>query len=198
MHADAGYINKTWSARVVDYKLLVALNANSAQQVKAMLDIEQLVEMLLNYVATYPNDNIVYRASDMVLWMHADAGYINKTWSRSRAGAHIYLSEDDPTPCFNGAVLILATIIKCVMALSAKPELAAIFIAAHKMVPHWQTLIDIRWPQPQSPIQTDSSTAVGVPNKTIFPKRSKMMDMRMWWLRCHGSQNQFCNYWDAG
>jgi hypothetical protein len=37
------------------------------------------MEMLLNYVATYPIDGIVYRASDMVPCAHADAGYLNKT-----------------------------------------------------------------------------------------------------------------------
>jgi hypothetical protein len=44
-----------------------------------MIHTEQLVEMLLNYVATYPNDSIAYRASDMVLCVHADAEYLNKT-----------------------------------------------------------------------------------------------------------------------
>ncbi len=56
--------------------------------------MELLIETLLNYVITYPNDGIVYRASDMVLCTHADVGYLNKTWSQSRAGAHIYLSKD--------------------------------------------------------------------------------------------------------
>jgi hypothetical protein len=92
--------------------------------------------------------------------------------------------EDDPTPRFNGMVLTIATIIKFVMALAAKAELAALFIAACKMIPHRQTLIDMGWPKPRSPIQTDNSTAVGVTNKTIFPKRSKVMDMRLWWLQC--------------
>jgi hypothetical protein len=63
----------------VDNKLLVALNAICAQQAKATVHTEQLVKMLLNYVATYPNDGTVYRASDMVLCAHADAGYLNKT-----------------------------------------------------------------------------------------------------------------------
>jgi hypothetical protein len=160
--------------------------------------MEQLVEMLLSYVATYPSDGIVYRASDMVLCAHPAEGYLNKTWSRSRAGAHIYLLEDDPTPCFNSAVLTIVTIIKFFMALAAKAELAALFLATRKMVPHWQNLIDMGWPQPRSPIQTDNSTAVGVTNKIIVPKQSKMMDMRLWWLRCRGSKNQFCYYWDAG
>ncbi len=55
-----------------------------------------------------------------------------------------------------------------------------------------QTLIDMGWPQPRSPIQTNNSTAIGVTNKTIVPKRAKMMDMRLWWLQCRGSQKQFC------
>jgi hypothetical protein len=54
-------------ARAVKNKLLGALNAISTQQAKAMLHTEQLVERLLNYIATYPNDGIVYRVSDMVL-----------------------------------------------------------------------------------------------------------------------------------
>jgi hypothetical protein len=153
--------------------------------------MEQLVEMLLNYVATYPNDGIVYRASGMVFCAHADAGYLNKTQSRSRAGAHIFLLEDNPSPCFNGAVLPIATIIKFVMASASEAKLAALFIDTRKMVPHQQILIDMGWPQPQSPNQTHNPTAVGVTNKTIVLKQSKMMDMRLWWLRCWGSQDKF-------
>jgi hypothetical protein len=54
-----------------------------------------------------------------------------------------YLSEDDPSPRFNGAVLTIATLIKLVMASAAEAELAALFVAAHKVVPHCQTLIDM-------------------------------------------------------
>jgi hypothetical protein len=157
-------------AQAVDSKLLVALNAISAQQAKATVHMEQLVETLLNYVTTYPNNGILYRANDMVLCVHADAGYLNKTPSHRRAGAHIFLSEDNPSPRFNGTVLTIATIIKFVMASAAEAELAALFIAARKMVPRRQTLIDMGWLQPQSPIQIDNSTAVGVTNKTIVPK----------------------------
>jgi hypothetical protein len=54
-------------------------------------------------------------------------------------------------------------------ATGAEAELAALFIAAREMVPHRQTLIDMGWPQPRSPVQTDNSTAIGVTNKTIVP-----------------------------
>ena len=183
----------------MDNKLLVALSAIASHQSKAKIHTEQLVHTLLDYVATYPNDGIVYRASDMVLCVHADASYLNKTESCSRAGAHIYLLEDDPIPRLNGAVLTIVTIIKFVLASAAEAELAALFIAAHKMVPLHQTLINMGWPQPHSPVQTNNSTAIGLINKTIVAKRAKMMDMRL----CGGCdvaapQNSFRYYWDAG
>jgi hypothetical protein len=185
-------------ARAVDNKLLVALSAIAARQSYATVATEQAVHLLLDYVATYPADGIVYRSSNMVLCAHADAGFLNETNSRSRAGAHIFLSEDDPFPRFNGAILSIAQIIKFVMASAAESELAALFVTAREMIPHRQTLIAMGWPQPKTPIQTDNSTAVGVTNKTIVPRRAKMMDMRFWWLRCRASQDQFRYYWDAG
>jgi hypothetical protein len=84
------------------------------------------------------------------------------------------------------------------MASAAEAELVALFVTAREMIPHRQTLINMGWPQPKSPIQADNSTAAGVTNKTIVPRRAKMMDMRLWWLCCCGSQEQFCYYWDAG
>jgi hypothetical protein len=185
-------------ARAVDNKLLIALRAITACQAKATVATEQAVDLLLDYVATYPNDGIVYHASDMILFAHADAGFLNKTNSRSRAGAHIYLSEGDLFPRFNSAILSIAQVIKFIMTSAAKTELAALFITAQEIISHCQILIAIGWPQPKSPIQMDNSTAAGVTNKTIVPCRSKMMDMQFWWLHCQASQDQFCYYWDAG
>jgi hypothetical protein len=96
------------------------------------------------------------------------------------------------------AILSIAQIIKFVMALAAESELAVLFITAREMIPHHQTLNAMGWPQPKSPIQMDKSTAVGITNKTIVPRKAKMMDMGFWWLHCHASQDQFCYYWDAG
>jgi hypothetical protein len=86
------------------------------------------------------------------------------------------------------------------MASVAESELAALFIMAHEMIPHHQTLIAMGWPQPKSPIQTDSSTAAGVTNKTqdYCATQVQDVDMQFWWLRCRASQDQFQYYWDAG
>ncbi len=181
----------------MDNKLLVALSAIAACQSYATVATEQAVHLLLDYVATYPLGGIINQSSDMILCAHANAGFLNETNSCSWAGAHIYLSENDPFSCFNSAVLSVAQIIKFVMASAAEAELAALFVTAQEMIPHRQTLINMGWPKPKNLIQTDNSTATGVTNKTIVPCRAKMMDMRLWWLRCRRSQEQFCYYWDA-
>jgi hypothetical protein len=117
-------------ARAVNNKLLVALSAIAARQAKATVATEQAVHLLLDYVATYPNDSIVYPTSNMILCAHSDASFLNKSQSCSHAGAHIFLLENDPYPQLNGAVLSIAQIIKFVMASAAKLELAALFIPA--------------------------------------------------------------------
>lgn len=185
-------------ARAVDNKLLVALSAIGSQQASATEATMDAVNQLLDYVATYPNDGITYRASDMVLAAHSDAGFHNETKGRSRAGAHIFLSEDDPTPARNGPVLSIAQIIKFVMDSAAEAEMGALYVTAKALVPIRETLIEMKWPQPRTPIQCDNSTAVGVTNNTIVPKQMKSMERRFHWLRCRDSQGQFRYYWAPG
>jgi hypothetical protein len=50
--------------------------------------------------------------------------------------------------------------------------------------------------QPGTPIQMDNSTVVSITNLTIVLQKTKSMDLRLWWLRCQESQQQFCYYWD--
>ena len=185
-------------ARAVDNKLLATLSAISSQQSKATENTAKAVNQLLDYVATYPSDGITYRASNMVLAAHSDASYLTEPNSRSRAGAHIYLTEDDPIPRQNGPVLTLSQIIKFVMASAAEAELAALYHTAREMVPLRNALDEMGWPQPRSPIQTDNSTAAGFVQDTIIQRRIKMIWMRIHWLRCRAAQGQFRFYWDKG
>jgi hypothetical protein len=119
-------------AQAVDNKLLVALSTIAARQSCATVATKQAVYLLLDYVAAYPSDSIICQASDMVLCAHLDAGFLNKTNSCSFPGAHIFLSENEPFPRFNGAVLSIAQIIKFAMASAAKSELAALFVVARE------------------------------------------------------------------
>ena len=184
--------------RAVDNKLLVAINAIGIQQATATEATNEAVATLLDYLATYPNDGTLYHASDMVLAAHSDAGFHNESNGRSHAGAHIFLSENDPFPRWNGAILTITEVIKFVMTSAAEVELGALFIAAQKLVPLCQTLVEMGWPQPPTPVQTDNTTATGVVNKTLVSNKLKSMDLRFHWLRCCAAQDQFRVYWDKG
>jgi len=187
-----------YHARAVNNKLLVTLSSIGTEQATATENTNEAINMLLDYLATYPDDGITYRASDMIMAAHADAGYLNETKARSRAGGFIFMSEDEAVPRLNGPVLALATIIKFVMSSAAEAELAALFITSKELVHLRQTLEEMGWPQPRTPVQTDNSTAAGVVNNTIVPKRTKSMDMRLHWLRCREAQGQFRFYWAKG
>ena len=138
------------------------------------------------------------RHSYMILAEHADVGFINESKSRSRAGAHIFLSENNPKLKLNGPVLTIAKIIKDVMASASEYEMAALYVTAKKMIPLPNTLIEMGWPQPKLPIKTDNSTYVVFTNKTIVNKAPKSADMKLWWIRDREAQDQFRYYWASG
>ena len=164
-------------ARAVDNKLLATLSAISSQQACATENTNKAVNQLLDYVTTYPSDGITYRASNMILATHSDASFLSEPGSRSRTGAHIFLSEDDPIPRNNGPVLSISQIIKFVMASAAEAELAGLYITAREMIPLRTALEEMGWKQPRSPIQTDNSAAAGFISDTIIQRRIKMILM---------------------
>ena len=106
----------------------------------------------------------------MILAAHSDASYLSEPNARSRAGAHIFVSKDDPIPRPNGPILTIARVIKLVMASAAESELAGLFITTQEMVPLRNTLTEMGWPQPKSPIQVDNSTATGYVNCWNSPR----------------------------
>ena len=185
-------------ARVVHNRLLVGLSAIGAQQVSATEQTAAAIYQILDHVATYPNYGITYQASDTILASHSDYGFNNESKARSRAGSHICLSENDPNPKWNGDILTIAQIIKFVMSSATEAGLGAIYITAKEMVPIRQTLMEMGWKQPPSPIQTNNSTAARVVNKTIIQRKIKSMDLRFHWLRRRESQGQFRFYWAPG
>jgi hypothetical protein len=107
----------------------------------------------------------------MILSAHSDAAYLNVSKSHSRTGAHIMCSENDPVPSHSGPIITLTQIIKFITSSAAESELTTLFICAKEMVPLRQSLIEMGWLQPQSPIQTDNTTALGLANKTIITKK---------------------------
>jgi hypothetical protein len=156
-------------------------------------------KQFLDYAATQEPAVLTYRKSDMVLAAHSDAGYLNESEARSRAGGHHFLSENVKFPPNNGAIANIAEIIKGVMSSAAEAELGALYINGRKAVEERNILEEMGHPQPPTPIQTDNSTAEGIINKKVQPKRTKAMDMRFHWLRDRAvNQQQFRFYWRPG
>ena len=156
------------------------------------------MNQLLDYSATYPADGILYRSSTMILCAHFDAEFHNESKGRSRAGVHIFLSENDPMPWWNGPVLTLSQIIKLVMSSASEAEMGVLFITAQEVAAMRNTLEEMRWPQKKSLIQTDNSETAGVVNITILTRKLKTMHQRLHWIKCREAQVQFRYYWASG
>ena len=84
------------------------------------------------------------------------------------------------------------------MSSAVEAELGALFINAKEAVHMRRILQEMGHPQPRTPIQTDNSTAEGVINLRVQPKRTKAMDMRFEWLLDREQQGQFKIYWRPG
>ena len=161
---------------------MVSINTIGTQQASETEATNDAVHKLLDYLATYPNDGILYRSSDMILAAHSDAGFHNESKGRSQSGVHIFLSEYNLIPRWNDPILTVAQIIKFVLTSAVEAELGALFITAQKMVLIRQTLIEMGWPQKPFPFQTDNTTAEGLVNGKIVAKKLKSMDLRFHWL----------------
>ncbi len=120
----------------------------------------------------------------MILCTHANAGFNNESKGRSQAAAQIFVSKNDPFPKHIRPILSISQIMKVFTSSAAIAALSALYTTAKEMVALRQTLIKMGWPQPCTPIQTDSSTAIGVTNLTIVSQKTKSMDLCLWWLHC--------------
>jgi hypothetical protein len=186
--------------RAVDNTLLVALSDIASRQAKATSLTEQDTTRLLDYCATNPNATLRFHASDMILKGHSDASYLNASKARSRVGGHFYLGNLASKPeCYNGAILNPVGILRHVASSAAEAEVGGLFVNLKEALVLRQTLHDMGYPQPTTPIQTDNSTAAGLANNTIKQNKSRHIDMRYHWIRDRGVvQGQFNIFWDSG
>ena len=134
----------------------------------------------------------------MVLAAHSDASYLSESKARSRAGGHLFISNDNIIPSKNGAILTVYQITKAVMSSAAEAELGSLFINFKESIPARHTLEIMGHIQSPTPIKNDNTTALGVVKKNIASKRLKSMDIKFHWPRCRIAQKQFRNYWQPG
>ena len=94
--------------------------------------------------------------------------------------------------------MVVASILKHVMASAAEAELGSMFINAKEGEVLITSLEEMGHPQGPTPIQKDNSTASGIINETVKQRRSKAIDMRFYWVRDRCKQKHFLVYWEPG
>lgn len=196
-------------ARAIDSTMLTAIGSLSSEQAKGTENTMKKITHLLNYCATHPEAKIRFNRSDMILHVESDASYLSETKARSRAAGYYYFStaprrpgkppsESDEAPPMNGAVNVISSILKEIVASAAEAELAALFYNAKEVVSIRNTLEEMGYPQPPTGIVTDNSTAAGIVNETVKQKRSKAMDMRFYWVRDKSNKGEIIVFWKKG
>jgi hypothetical protein len=94
------------------------------------------MNQLLDYCATYPDAEVRYHPSYMVLQGSRDASYLSETEARSCTGGHFYLgNKEGSQQHINGPVLCLSSILKHVMSSAAEAEAGLIFNNAKEAAP---------------------------------------------------------------
>ena len=80
-------------ARILEMTLLVTCNDIGIQQTKSTMNTLNLTAWMLDYMATYPNPSITFKASDMILWVSSDSSYLSVPGGRSRVGGYHFLGN---------------------------------------------------------------------------------------------------------
>ena len=189
-------------ARAIDSTMHVALGAIASAQMKGTKATAIAVTQLLNYCSSHPEATVRFYASEMVLMVHSDASYLTESEARSRVGGHYFLGHRPKNEFeairHNGSVHTVCGILKHIMSSAAEAELGALFVNGKEATVLRQTLADMGWKQPPTPIQTDNSTANGIINRTVKQQKYKAMDMRFYWIRDRAEQQQFRIFWAPG
>ena len=106
----------------------------------------------------------------MVFCGHSNTGFNNENGSKSRAGAHVFLSVGDDFPRWNGLALLIAQIMKYTLSSTAEANTAALFPPAEEMVSLRNTLDTMGWKQPAPPCSVVILQQWATLTKPSFPK----------------------------
>jgi hypothetical protein len=186
-------------ARSLDATMLTATCAISSDQATPTQQLEAQADRLLSYAATYPDNKIVFKKSDMIQKIQSDCSYLSRSHARSVAGGISYLGNDDNDATFtNGNIFAFSKIIDVVVASVGEGEYASVFLNAQAGEYVRSILLALGHPQPPTVIYCDNECAVGLANDTVKMKRSKSIDMRFHWIRDRIKQRHFVVTWIKG
>jgi hypothetical protein len=136
----------------------------------------------------------------MILNIHSDASDLSQREAKSWTGGFFRMGSntDKANRLTNGAILVISTVLKHAMSSAAEAEIGAVFVNAKEGTVLRTTLEELGHPQPLTPLQTDNTTATWYINGKIKQKRTRVTDMRFYWVKYRVKQGQFHVYWDPG
>jgi hypothetical protein len=137
--------------------------------------------------------------------IHSDAAHNNESKSRSSAGGIFYLGDPPFTGTATseprmvwGPIATLCAIIGTVCQASSESEYAAAYMNAQLGESIRQTLLDLGYPQPATPIVYDNEVTGKIANQTCKLRRAKAIAMRYHWLRDRVAMGHFTMVWRPG
>ena len=80
-------------SRAIETPALPALTDIARTQAKPTQHTSDEVNMLMDYMATYPDSVIRYHASDMIIHVDSDAAYLVAQGAKNRIAGYYYLSD---------------------------------------------------------------------------------------------------------
>ena len=188
-------------ARAIEGTMLPSLNSIGVHQAQPTESTRQELQQLMDYAATFPDVVLRFYASDMILKIDSDAAYLVLPKARSRIAGYFRLEDQHSQgrrqrP--NGAVLVECKTLRRVVSSAAETETNGIFQNAQTGVPIRSILIQMKHPQPPTPLKTDNTTSHGYTHNNILKKKSKSWDMNLNWLRDQECHDQFKIFWERG
>ena len=158
-------------------------------------------KQLLNYLATHPNTTIQFHTLDMIMNIHSIALYLSETNACSRACEHFFMGwtpKDGDPICLNGAFFILCTILRFIVASTAKTELGALFLNCKECMIFHLTLEELGHSQPKNPVHCDNATVAAITNTTGKWQRSYCMEKQYFWVCDKVAQDVYDVRWHPG
>ena len=151
---------------------------------------------LLHYCNTWSETKLVFKASDMILFLDADASLGTESGYRSRGGGIAWFGKRNDPYFINGAIDVMSVILPTVTSSICEAEYASAFLLAQLAMPFRLQLKDMGYPQDifsngSTLLTTDNQCAEGIANKSTKLKRSRAFDMRYHWLRDRVAQGDY-------
>jgi hypothetical protein len=140
-------------AHAVDITVLMALSSIAVEQSKGTTNTMEKAKQLLDYLATYPDATICFRALYMIMNVHSDASYLLESNACSRACGHFFMgwSPKDGDPIrLNGAFFTMCAILCFVVASAAEAKLGTLFLNCKEGMIFRLTLEELGHPQPKN------------------------------------------------